>query len=273
MSALHRELDTIGGGHVPVIEDCAQAFEGPHEHGHPRSLAALFSFGPIKSSTALGGCLARISGVELRDRMCARAARYPPQRRRDYLQIVAKYAALKAMSTPRAYASFVQLCALVGRSHDQVINSAVLGLQGDNYWAALRRRPAPALLTLLDRRMRRFDGDRINRRREHGEQLAARLGHNHTILGADAEHRSWWQFAIHSDDPERLITRLRSAGFDATAGSSRLGCPTLIDGQADPCPRARAAMASIVYVPVYPELPAEALARLAEHIAATDGHP
>ena len=36
-------------------EDCAQAYCGPHFRGHPASDVVMFSFGTIKTHTALGG--------------------------------------------------------------------------------------------------------------------------------------------------------------------------------------------------------------------------
>lgn len=38
-----------------VIEDCAQAFMGSRYRGHSGSDVCMFSFGPIKTATALGG--------------------------------------------------------------------------------------------------------------------------------------------------------------------------------------------------------------------------
>lgn len=264
MDTVHAELDAAGIG-LPVIEDCAQSFEGPHEHGHPRSLAALFSFGPIKTQTALGGCLARVSDDALRRRMLSRSRGYPQQRRRDYLAVVAQYAVLKALTAPSAYASFVRACELAGRSHDEIINGAVLGLRGEDYWAALRRQPCAPLLAVLERRLARFDPDTIERRRQNGERLAERVGARVQVLGIDAEHRGWWQFALLSDEPSELITRLRAAGFDATAGASRLRCP---EAEAARTPRASAAMRSIVYVPAYADLPPVELERLADLLLA-----
>ena len=40
-----------------VIEDCAQAFVGTGFTGHPEASVSMFSFGPIKTATALGGGL------------------------------------------------------------------------------------------------------------------------------------------------------------------------------------------------------------------------
>lgn len=39
---------------IALMEDCAQTFERPGDHDHPESLAVLYSFGPIKTATALG---------------------------------------------------------------------------------------------------------------------------------------------------------------------------------------------------------------------------
>jgi dTDP-4-amino-4,6-dideoxygalactose transaminase len=40
---------------ILVLEDCAQAFTGPDWKGDPRADVSMFSFGPIKTATALGG--------------------------------------------------------------------------------------------------------------------------------------------------------------------------------------------------------------------------
>ena len=43
-----------------VVEDCAQAFNGRGYPGHPKSDVVMFSFGPLKNATALGGALVRV---------------------------------------------------------------------------------------------------------------------------------------------------------------------------------------------------------------------
>ncbi len=52
-----------------VFEDCAQAFAGTQYQGHAESDASMFSFGVIKSSTALGGAVLRVRDAELLRRM------------------------------------------------------------------------------------------------------------------------------------------------------------------------------------------------------------
>ena len=54
-----------------VIEDCAQAFDGGRYKGNPHADVSMFSFGPIKSATALGGGLLRVRDRKLLQRMRA----------------------------------------------------------------------------------------------------------------------------------------------------------------------------------------------------------
>src|SRR5262245_6425144 len=52
-----------------VFEDCAQAYEGPAYAGHSQADVSLFSFGTIKTSTALGGGLLVIRDPGVRERV------------------------------------------------------------------------------------------------------------------------------------------------------------------------------------------------------------
>ena len=54
---------------VLLVEDCAQSFRGPGARGDPPADVSLFSFGSIKTATALGGALVRVEDAALRARM------------------------------------------------------------------------------------------------------------------------------------------------------------------------------------------------------------
>ena len=71
-------------------------------------------------------------------------------------------------------------------------------------------------------------------------------------------------FTVLGDEPTALIERLRAAGFDATSTATMRSVPAPRD-RPDLAPRAAERMlARLVYVPMYPELPAYARTRLAE---------
>ena len=62
-----------------LLEDCGQAFEGDRYHGHDEADVSMFSFGPIKTATALGGGLLRVKNEDLRQRIRTRQFEYPVQ--------------------------------------------------------------------------------------------------------------------------------------------------------------------------------------------------
>ena len=51
-------------GLLPV-EDCAQAFQGPDRVGDPAADLSMYSFGTLKTSTALGGAVLRVRDREV----------------------------------------------------------------------------------------------------------------------------------------------------------------------------------------------------------------
>jgi dTDP-4-amino-4,6-dideoxygalactose transaminase len=54
---------------ILVIEDCAEAYSGPEWTGHAGADLNLFSFGPLKTATAIGGGLVRVRDAKLRESM------------------------------------------------------------------------------------------------------------------------------------------------------------------------------------------------------------
>jgi dTDP-4-amino-4,6-dideoxygalactose transaminase len=238
---------------IPVVEDCAQAFDGHDYCGDQRALASLFSFGPIKTKSTLGGAVGIIRDPVLRQRIRARCQTYPRQGRYGFLIKVCKYGVMKLLTVRPLYALFVRVCSWMGGSHDQVINSAVLGLKGDDYYRVLRTQPADPMLCLMKRRLERSEHPSLEARRQSGEALLALLPADAPVLGRDADERSWWQFCVLSPDPRALILHLQSNGFDATDGSSRLAPVAPPNGYPSVDHTAQA-MKSVVYVPAYAEL-------------------
>lgn len=245
---------------LPVWEDCAQAFDGRYA-GHADTAVALFSFGPIKTATALGGGLLRVSDPDLRAALWAGQADHPVQTRRAWLGVVLNYGVMKLLGEPALYTVFVRACALAGTSHDQIINGRVLGLKGADWWAALRRRPSVPLLRLLRRRIETYPASQVDRRAALGRALQDLLPDDAPLLGAGAADHVFWQFVLTPPDPEALVAVLRAAGFDATTGASRLGPAAAPAGRAAPG-RIAAAMARAVYVPAYSRIPDDARRRL-----------
>ena len=98
-----------------LVEDCAQAFSGPSWIGSSEADVSLFSFGPIKTQTALGGALVRISDQSVRTRMDDVINSYPTVARLKFGWRVLKYGLFKLLTTRWAYSLVRRWCSLRGR--------------------------------------------------------------------------------------------------------------------------------------------------------------
>src|SRR5215203_3128582 len=92
-----------------LVEDCAQAFQGPERMGDPVADVSMYSFGTLKTSTALGGAVLRVRDRKVLGRMRGIQAFYLVQRRVAYLQKLLKVLGLVAVSRPRPYGLLARL--------------------------------------------------------------------------------------------------------------------------------------------------------------------
>ena len=153
---------------IVVIEDCAQAFAGLDWRGDPRSDVAMFSFGSIKTSTALGGALLRVADRRLLAAIRARQAGWPVASRGRYAAKIVKYSFLKLLAWPPVFSAFAGACRMLGGDYDQLLNRWVRGFARSNLLDRLRHQPSTPLLAILRRRLDRFDAERISRRAAKG---------------------------------------------------------------------------------------------------------
>lgn len=94
-------LDIAHDRKLLVVEDCAQSFRRVGDSGHAASDVAMFSFGPIKTASALGGAVARVKSPELRQRMAELLKGDPIQSRTSFAIRLARFTALKLLSGKR----------------------------------------------------------------------------------------------------------------------------------------------------------------------------
>ena len=256
-----------------VIEDCAQAFVGREYEGHPDADAAMFSFGPIKTATALGGAVLRVRDPQMLRRMRALQATYPVQDRGAYLRRLLKYSTLKAACSRPMCDAILSLCRAAELDHDHMINGATRGFAGPHFFERIRRQPSGPLLAVLERRLRTFDPRRIAERAARGDFLVSLLPRGLQRPGGEVQGHTHWVFPILAEDPRRVIASLAKAGFDATQGGSlRVIAPPPDRPELDPR-AARAAAAKTVFLPVCPQMPTRFLRRMARVLAQLDGQP
>ena len=246
-----------------VFEDCAQAFTGPDYTGHPQTDAAMFSFGSIKTATAVGGALVRLKDSQLLQKMRAIQQGYPMQKRTEYFQELFTHACVKLFTVPLFFGLFYRVCVALHKDFERVI-SAVRNLpEGEEDLEVIQKRPSPPLLALLARRLRTFNPARLRQRTDVGREFADSLPPSLSCLGSQADFHSFWVFPVQVEAPEQFAAALRAHGFDATTASSALSVIEPPPGNEAPAPaKLRAAFRKLIYLPVYPAVPSEARARL-----------
>lgn len=246
-----------------VIEDCAQAYVGPAYAGHPDADVKLFSFGTIKTNTALGGAILSVADDSVREQMQQRQAEYPLQSRFKYFQRVLKYGAMKAISPRWIYGGLIRCCGWLGKDYDRILNSAVRGFPGSGV-ERFRTRPSAPLMATMRRRFRRFHPQRIEWQTHLGRRLTAQIADEVSVLGTAAAHHHYWVYPVLTEQPAEMISALRQAGFDATQGQSLCVVSTPTDRPDVTTAEAERMLREIVYLPMYPALTEAAVDRMAE---------
>jgi len=265
------------GGRIPVeplarfcqrrglllLEDCAQAFRGhePGAMGHPGAALSLWSFGPIKTATALGGGLAYVRDPATLARMKHLRRAQPTQPTGPYAARLARTLLMVGAQGPRVYHHLTRAVRRAGFDLEALTQRASRGFAGaSDFFEAIRHRPSAPLVALLERRIFAGDDRRVVARQQAGEALRAALAGRVPLLGGDLDQRTHWLVCALAPDPARFVAALRSAGFEAVRDATTIG-PVGAPHAAPP--RCLRAMQQAVFLPAYPEMPARARLRLA----------
>ena len=249
---------------IALIEDCAQAYTGDGWRGDGSSDVCLFSFGPIKTATALGGAVMTFRDAGLRDRVRAAMADWPLQHRVPYFARLLKYALFVLLGYRPFYTLFVNAARLFGADHERVLATAVRGFAGGEFFTRIRRRPALPLLAMLRRRIAQGLQPSVARRCARARQLADLLPAVERP-GALAAWQSHWVFPVVHPRTDALIAYLQARGFDATRGASSMAVVALTNSgmRAPKATNVASAFAMLCYLPAHEGMSARDIERLA----------
>ena len=236
-----------------VIEDLAQGFAGWPEPIASPAAATLYSFGPIKTATAVAGGLAHVRDDQLLTTMDRLQSQYPQQSRLAMANRLLKYAALKTASQRPAYDLLVGCMRVLGQDFDRCFAELVRGFPGAGLLTKLRQRPSAALVQLMLRRLRHFDPAHLARRAKQALRLLAQLEGCFYTPGARASIHSHWAVPVLSKEPRQLIAKLLRHGFHAAQSRSlaAIGPPR---GRPAPLESQRL-IREAVFLPFYSEMP------------------
>jgi len=249
------ELIRIAEKHnILVIEDCAQVFEGKNFKGHNKSDVSLFSFGPIKTATALGGGILHFKNPQDVKKIRLRIAPLPRQNRWYFLYRTLKFCVLKFLSYRIPYRILYQTCRIFRVDHEKFIHATIRSFPGDKLLPAIRKQPAAALVSLLAKRLRSFSYQRLDWRAKIGESLKISLPKGMISASDKAPIRKHWVFAALTNKPHLLIQNFRKQGFDCTRYAT-LKAIQPDNGSIHAFPKKSvAALSKMVFLPVYAEI-------------------
>lgn len=234
-----------------IIEDCAQAFTGSYT-GNKSSDVIMFSFGMIKTNTALGGAILIIKNDQHYKNVLALQKSYPLQKREVFIKKLIIALVIKFLCTKFTYSTFYRLLKFRGKDPDDILSGFTRGFptEGDLF-GRIRVKPSLPLFLLIERRINKFRRDSIDFRSNYGMEILRKIPETMKIGGTNKYH-SFWVLPVEAQNPDKLIKVLRSNGFDATSkASSMIKLSTTLEIE---CHCDELKLDKLVYLPLYPDM-------------------
>jgi len=245
---------------ILLVEDCAQAFDGLRYLGHLDADISLFSFGSIKSCTALGGSITIVQQSNLAQKMREIEQTYSTKSALWFFKRVLKYLCLKSLSTPTIFGILVACLNLLKVDPNSFISALTRGFGKGDIQTQLRYRPPNGMLRLLQNRLEHLDSTYYDRRSQIARDFLDLLKNRDVKLGKGAMQHSYWLVPLITKSPEILMQKLRIERFDSTTGT------TSLKSLGDASTSASKLMNSVLYLPIYPSVPSAEVTRLAQLI-------
>jgi perosamine synthetase len=251
---------------IVAVEDCAQAFNGLDYRGSAVADVNMFSFGPIKTATALGGGLIRVKSQALLEKMRQIQATYPVQPESKHRKRIRQFMMLKIITSRPVLAAIYHFYNARGRDYEDDLADQVRDVAKLKTSQNRRVQPSATMLYLMNRRLSQFDIETVRQRQAKGERLRDLIG-GATMLPAQANgHHDYWVFPMLVNEPRKFINALRAAGFDAADQTRTQHIPAPQDRPELEPATAERSMRGLIVVPCYEAIPDSELARAADVI-------
>ena len=255
-----------------LVEDCAQHFDGMPEGKQDAADISMYSFGPIKTATALGGAVFSVAQKELALQLETLEKQYPKRSRFFFFKRLLKYSFLKFISYKLTFAIFVGTLKVFGKDYNKLLKKSTRGFSGPDFFKLIRRRPSSPLVVLLSRKLRRFNGKSLQLQRELGDYLCEQLQHHsgHRIAGDAAPANHFWVFPVQVGDANKVQLHLRSVGFDADQSGSMVVVQPATDSEVPYPEAAQSILDNSLFLPLYKPMTRSTMDKLAAAVREGD---
>jgi dTDP-4-amino-4,6-dideoxygalactose transaminase len=259
-------FDIAKKNNLLAVEDCAQVFNGTSYLGNPAADVTMFSFGPIKTATALGGGVICIKDENILKRMCDIQAGYPIQSDNKQRKRILQFMALKIVTSKTALGALQKWYAFKGKDYENAVADRVRDVAPLKTANKMRQQPSATLLWMMRDRMTRHRSASVEARAEKGRALTREITQSVQVPGQGNAYHDYWVYPILVKNPKDTIAVLREAGFDAAdlPRSQHIEAPA---DRPELHPKEAAKfMRNVVIVPCYPDMPNSEVKRLAYEI-------
>lgn len=212
-----------------VIEDCAQAFNGRYK-GHELADAVMFSFGMIKTNTALGGGVLIIKNEREYTEVLKRQRTYQVQERKIFIKKLFIALTIQLLSIRALYSLFYKALEFIGKHPDETLSGFTRGFSGGDLLKKIRTQPCRPLILMIQRKIKRFNTGSLDLRSAYGKEILENIPESMKVGDLSPLH-TFWVLPIEAQDPDRLIDNLRAKGYDATSKASSLVKLSRLSGQ------------------------------------------
>lgn len=203
-----------------VVEDCAQAYNGVYQ-GNTRSDVVMFSFGLIKTNTALTGAILHFNHETLFAEVSSLNSQLTVQPAKIYFKKILNATLIKLFVKRLPLQLAYTLCKRSNKDFDALLSGFTRGFPGAALMRKIRHQPCAANLLMLHHKYSQDISRQIQQRMALAAQLLQGLNERYLIGAANAQH-TYWVLPIDVPDPVSLVDKLRGEGFDATSKASSL---------------------------------------------------
>ena len=209
-----------------VIEDCAQCYNGHSYHGNPLSDVSMFSFGPLKTASTLGGAVFHFSDIERNNQtiasMLQKERRYPRKSSLWLMLRAADYLAKIILQKKYCYYVLNQIIKLLKKDIDELVVGSTRAFKGDKLLTQIRVRPPNALYSLMLWRLRSYSSSAIIKKVARTRDYRDEPINADIVLGLQADYQTAWLQPFMSDNPKKTVKRLRKIGVDGSLVATAL---------------------------------------------------
>ncbi|MEJ7559210.1 MAG: DegT/DnrJ/EryC1/StrS family aminotransferase [Pedobacter sp.] len=240
-----------------VFEDCAQAYAGNLYDGNPESDVVMFSFGFIKTNTAIKGAVIKIRNPVLYAAVVLRNGTYKRQDTIGYLKKLFQVAFFKMLMSKLVYTAFYKIMIAKGKDFDKVLSGFIKSFPGEKIFEQIRYRPCRPNEQLLQKKLKNFNQNDITKRVQLANDILQNIPDSYKVGLKNRKH-THWVMPVETNDPNGLVEYLRKNGFDASQKASSM---VQLKKTHPPCPE-DLILEKLVYLPGYSQMSAKECEKL-----------